>query len=432
LTLLDALRNRRSRRFGLGMEIPDGPLRYKSRHPPRPLSEEHEAALAFAACGVTGYALADLAYGTAQGGQMLTGMLGRTVASPDAIHMSAVCVINDRGAWLLKRPQDFPAHAIPALAELAQKGELTELYRRSRVQLLDRKSVPPVEPGANFNINRWSLYAAGGTYFLPVSELTGLYLNSLLEAFDEASGLFIVDERNLLQPAGLKRFAASKGGHLADDPKQGRLLTVQAAEACMIEAAAVEQGMMLQNLGLMAQTLGLGGFPNFAPHPSTWFEALGFRMDSVAASRYLGMPKALSSLLGLLGKDAVMHYPVGLERNGQPLLQTYTPTYFPRMRDAVEAALQRKERGFRVGGHWKDAPRIPLPSKLAVEAAVAYCEYIVTRYGRFPAYNPPLRTVMGFQATYTDVEFYDRFYRPEALSDAQRELFTAITAPPSP
>jgi hypothetical protein len=43
------------------------------------------------------------------------------------------------------------------------------------------------------------------------------------------------------------------------------------------------------------------------------------------------------------------------------------------------------------------------------------------RYGRFPAYAPPVRTVLGFQASHVDVEFYDRFYRPGALAATQRE-----------
>ena len=53
--LLDALRQRRSRRFGHGMKIDSGPFAYRSEHPPQPLSEEEEAFLAFAACGITGY-----------------------------------------------------------------------------------------------------------------------------------------------------------------------------------------------------------------------------------------------------------------------------------------------------------------------------------------------------------------------------------------
>jgi hypothetical protein len=37
--LLDALRERRSRRFGLGMAMPEGPLAYRSRHPGLRLTE---------------------------------------------------------------------------------------------------------------------------------------------------------------------------------------------------------------------------------------------------------------------------------------------------------------------------------------------------------------------------------------------------------
>ena len=70
--LLDALRESRSRRFGVGMRIPSGPFAFESRHEPLPLTEDEEAALVFAACGVTGYALADLSYGRGQGGGIRT------------------------------------------------------------------------------------------------------------------------------------------------------------------------------------------------------------------------------------------------------------------------------------------------------------------------------------------------------------------------
>src|SRR4051812_19843097 len=52
--LFRALLERRSRRIGLGMELPAGPLRFRSERTPEPLSEEQEAALAFAGCGITG------------------------------------------------------------------------------------------------------------------------------------------------------------------------------------------------------------------------------------------------------------------------------------------------------------------------------------------------------------------------------------------
>jgi hypothetical protein len=163
VTLLEALLNRRSRRVGLGMSIPSGPFRYTSPHKPIPLTEDEEAALAFAACGVTGYALGDLSYGAGEGGSMLAGRLGRTIASADAINTVAVVVTNDHATYLLKRTQDFVPAEIPQLIRLARQGELVELYRRSRIKLSDARTAPPLDARHNFSINRWSLYTPGTT-----------------------------------------------------------------------------------------------------------------------------------------------------------------------------------------------------------------------------------------------------------------------------
>ena len=84
--LLDALRQRRSRRFAKGMKTSTGALPFVSRFAPQPLCEREEAALAFAACGVTGHALGDLVYEPGQGGTMMGSFLGRTVSSADAVH----------------------------------------------------------------------------------------------------------------------------------------------------------------------------------------------------------------------------------------------------------------------------------------------------------------------------------------------------------
>jgi hypothetical protein len=429
--LLDALRGRRSRRFGMGMKIPSGPFAYESRHEPLPLTEAEEAALAFAACGVTGYALADLSYGRGQGGGMLAGLLGRTVASPDAINTVSVFVTNDEATYLLKRPQDFEPREIPTLVEMAGRGELVELYRRSRIKTSDGRAAPPVEPTYNFNLNRWALYAPGSTYLLPVQEMTAIYINAMLETFDEEMAVFVLDERANFRPAGISRFARSKGGHLNNDPSSGRVATIQTIEAALAEGCAIEQGMVLQNVGLMSQALGLGGYPNFAAHPFGWFEALGFRMGAMPASQYLGANRLISTTLRLLGRDQTVPYPLGLEREGEVLLKPYCPPYYPSMEVAVQDFVRRKfgplgvfRGGARTSG-WQEpdakTAKIPAPSQAAVEATVAYCEYIYDRYGRFPAYSAPFRTVLGHQATHVDEDFYDRFYRPEALSETQRQ-----------
>src|SRR5260370_40419094 len=58
--LFEALYGRRSRRSGLGFEMPGGPFRYKSAHTPVPLSEIEEALLVGAGAGFSGLALWDL------------------------------------------------------------------------------------------------------------------------------------------------------------------------------------------------------------------------------------------------------------------------------------------------------------------------------------------------------------------------------------
>jgi len=132
-SLLEALTERRSRRFGKGFRLNGGPLAYESSQLAQPLTMEEEAALAFAACGVTGYALAELPYQTgtvpeAAGGNIMTHFVARTVSSGDALHTVPLFMTNDVGAWMLKRPQDCP------------RGEIAELSRLARERKLDPAS----------------------------------------------------------------------------------------------------------------------------------------------------------------------------------------------------------------------------------------------------------------------------------------------------
>jgi hypothetical protein len=427
--LLAAFHDRRSRRFGRGMRIEHGPLAYQSPHPPLPLSEEEEAHLVFAACGITGPALGELEYARGRGGGMLAGWVSRTTASADAVQNVALIVSNDQATYLIRRPQEMPPEEVTRLAQLTARGDYVEAYRHSRVKIQDGRVVAPLEPLYNFNINKWSLYAAGATYFLPVNDIAFLLINALLECFDEAMGGFIVDERNSFRPAGLARFGRSKGGHLYDDPASNRVGTIQRIEMAITEAVALEQGMLLQNLGLMCQAMGLGGFSHFAAHEYGWLDALGFRMRRMPASKYLGAPRYAQLAARLLGKDRPVPFAVGLERDGQVLIKSFCPPYYPTMADAVRAVVAVKfgaNGAFRGGvrrGAWRDPQAIaatPACSEAAIAATIAYCEYIHDRYGRFPAYVPPFRTVLGYQATHVDESFYDRFYQPEALSETQR------------
>lgn len=435
--LLAALRERRSRRFGLGMRIPSGPLAYQSRHSPKPLTEDEEAALVFAACGITGHALADLAYGRDEGGNIMAGLVARTVASGDGLQTVALFVINDDATYFIRRPRELPPSQIPELIELGRRGAFTELYRRSRVKIKDGRARTPTDPLFNINANRWSAHAPGTTYLLPVNDLTFMYVNGLLEILNESTGAFILDERNNFLPAGLSKFARSRGGHLEDDPHKGRVVTLRQVDQFVSEFVTVEQGMMLQNLGLMAQAIGLGGFPNFANHEFGWFQALGFRMEQMPASRYLGAGWLPAVAMKMLKRDPMIPYPVGLEREGEVLLKPFCPPYYESMADAVRAVVEIKfgKCGmFRSAGHgsaWnkhsETTQQIPAIGDAAIAATTACCEYVWNRYGRFPAYMPPYRTVLGFQACHLDAEFYDQFHKPEAVSETQRRDFVERT-----
>lgn len=441
-SLLDALRDRRSRRFGLGMKMPSGPLAFESRYEPVALTEDEEAALVFAAAGITGYALADLCYAPGGGGSIMAGLVARTIASGDGLQTVALVVTNDEATYLIRRPQELPPNRIEELIQLGVEGKFTEWYRRCRVKIKEGRATTPTDPLFNINANRWSAHAAGTSYFLPINDLTFMYINGLLEILNETTNAFILDDRNGYRPAGLARFAHSRGGHLDDDPHHGRVATVRQVEQFVTEFVTVEQGMMLQNLGLMAQGLGLGGFPNFANHEFGWFQSLGFQLQPMRASRYLGVSKALSFGMKLLNRDPIVPFPIGLERDGELLLRPFCPPHYPSMAEAVRAVANIKFgvngvfRGHPAGNAWcrphQISQSVPATSELAIAAATAYCEYLWERYGRFPVYLTPYRTVLGFQACHVDGEFYDRFYRPEALSATQRVDFEAQRARKQP
>src|SRR5437867_2331310 len=141
--LLTALRERRSRRFGLGMKMPGGPLAFESRHARSRLSEDEEAAMAFAACGITGHALADLCYAPGGGGSIMGGLVARTIASGDGLQTVALVITNDQETWLVRRPRELPAEDISQLIDLGRKDQFTEYYRRCRVKIKDGRAKTP-------------------------------------------------------------------------------------------------------------------------------------------------------------------------------------------------------------------------------------------------------------------------------------------------
>lgn len=425
MPLLDALRRRRSSRVARGLRLDSGPLTFASELPAQPLTLDEEAALAFAANGVTGYARADLPFQPGEsgggGGNVMIHLVGRTVASGDAAHAVALFVLNDDGSWFLRRPQDYPRSEIADLVARANTGHLRALYERSRVRISERRVDIPRQVPFVPTFNQWSSNQPGSTLFLPMADLTGFYINVMLAAFSREPGVLMLDERNRYRPAGVGKYARRKGGHLNDDPASGLVGTIGLAETWLLEFAAIEQGMMLQNLGLMAAALDVGGFVHFAAHPYAWPEALGFRMHDVPFSRSIGANRATRLALRALRRDLPIPTPLGLTHDGAALLKPFCPPWYPTMRDAVLAFVDYKFAS--ATGTMRDATAMPwrdpsvqagIPSydDATIAATIDYCEYVHARYGRFPATTGPFRTVMAYQAHHLDPAFYRQFYRP--------------------
>jgi hypothetical protein len=186
----------------------------------------------------------------------------------------------------------------------------------------------------------------------------------------------------------------------------------------------------LQNLALMAEALGLGGFPHFATHPFIWFQARGFRMQDIPFSRTIGAGAVTRRLLKALGKELPIPTAIGLERNEEALIKPFCPPYYREMEGAVLAFVDRKYAlgtgAFRDSGaatNWQDGPSVqggirPYSDR-AIAATIGYCNYVFERYGRFPANSGPFRTVLAHQVHHLDPDFYDRFYRPNTLTGTQ-------------
>lgn len=437
VSLIDTIVKRRTRRFALGSELDGGPLSYRSEHDPVPLTVEEEAVIVFAGAGLNGYALGEAPYAPGRepessNGNILVSSLGRTIATPDGVCSSVLFVLNDDGAFQIRRPQDYPRESIPELAELARKHDFVELYERAKIRLADKRPEvlrrPPITPP----FNRWSANVPGSTYFVIVSDITPFVFSLLFFLLGEEMAFCVFDDRNHYRPAGLKRFMRSKGGHLYDDPNDSRVGSILDFESYVMELAGVEQGLMLQNLQLAVEALGLGGFPHFGAQRYQWFEALGFRMEDISIAEVTRRGRVMTAAMNALGKNPVIAHPLGLEVDGEVTIKPYCPPWYGSMEEAVHAFLEFKygEGGMFTDGRtgpWKDIPGVQSGmdhySQTTIDAVVSYCEYVYGRYGRFPGNFGPLRSLMAYQAHHVDMEFYDRFYKPGAYEDSHREHF---------
>ncbi|MFW6010330.1 MAG: hypothetical protein ACOC9H_00275 [Gemmatimonadota bacterium] len=399
--LMQALFGRRARRFGLGMEIPSGPLAFRSRHEPRPLSELETAVLVAAGTGVSGWNFG-VPFGPAQPsehGPFTQRFTGRTGPTAAGIGTPVLFYTNDDGIYLTNTRDTEPSRIRELEAIEEDTGRILAVCREQTVRLSEERLDLPAAPGHMMEPNFWMANAEGSTLFMPVGDVTEQLLG--ITAIFLANGYVIQDDR-AKRPAGdLAPFIRS--GLLDED----RAFPLSVLELATYEASTMELAFMGHNIVLAQQAMGLGGL---------FFNGL---------NRW--------SVLGALAEEGVrglgfrfvtderwtVPNPVGLDGHFEALC----PPFQPDMRAAVETFVERK---FGPGGAydpstpgpWKKPGRVkgsvtPYSDEF-VDCLAEVAQYVLDEYGKYPGTVPSIALTGYVQAQHIDTEFYDEHYGPGA------------------
>ena len=399
--LMQALFGRRARRFGLGMEIPSGPLAFQSRHEPRPLSELEKAVLIAAGTGVSGWNFG-VPFGPAQPaehGQFTQRFAGRTAPTAAGIGTPVLFHTDAEGTYLTNT-RDIPPSKMQELKAMDDDAErILAVCREHTVRLSEERLDLPNEPGHMMEPNFWMANREGTTLFMPVGDVSEQLLGIL--AIFLANGYVIKDDRAKRTAGNLAPFLRSG---LLDQEKEFPLSVL---ELSTYEANCMELAFMGHNIVLAEQAMGLGGL--FFNGVNRWSVLGAFAEEGV---RGLGFQFVT---------DATWTVPnaVGLEGHFEALC----PPFQSDMHKAVETFVERK---FGSGGAydpatsgpWKrteEVKRSVTPySDEFVECMAEVAQYVLDTYGKFPGTVPTIALTGYVQAHHIDTEFYDQHFKPGA------------------
>jgi hypothetical protein len=191
--LVAAIFGRRSRRFGLGMEIPSGPLAFKSRHEPAPLSELEQALLVAAATGVSGwnFGIPFTSHRPREYAHYTERFTGRSAPVNAAIGTPVLFYTDDNGVYLTNL-RDIEPSRMSEFERWNDVERILDVCRQHTVKLRhDRLDLPP-EPPHVMEHNLWVGNAPCSTLFMPVADASETCL-ALLAIF-VGSGYWIYDD----------------------------------------------------------------------------------------------------------------------------------------------------------------------------------------------------------------------------------------------
>jgi hypothetical protein len=397
--------------------IPAGSLSYSSQQAPQPLTELEEALL-IAATGVTGVTMPDQPFTNADGkplvGSPMVDVIGRAAGSPDNAQATHFFLNNDTGTYYLRRPP-----AAEALS-LAQQGGLDEqkliAYANAcKVKVLDQRLDFPRQYPYYLGRNRYVSNLPGTSVLVPVVDLTRQYINGIMFLLTQDDGHRpnFVDDWNFYKPAGTRKWV--KNGFLNKDLPIP--LGVLGSARIQIEA-----DLLLQNVFLMIQAMGLGGWI----HAAFTGPILLGDSDYKHVGRGLGFRfhrpnRPLRKLVKFLFPLPTWRdNPVGLDG----VLEGYCPPYYKNMHEAIDKLLEHKygkqglytdpkdfDRVFKPGLAKKFCEEVPHYSPEVIACCKDICSYIFETYDRFPAHADAMFVPgVWIQAHHLDLAYYDQLY----------------------
>ena len=397
--LMQALFGRRARRFGLGMEIPSGPLAFRSSRQPLPLTELEQMILVAAATGVSGWSFG-VPYGPRtpkSHAEFTLRFTGRPAPTAAGLGTPALFFTDDDGCYC-SRTRDVQPE--PMRAPVEGEGDLERVLavcrahtRRIGDARLDLPSAPPhILPP-----NLWWANQPGSTLFMPVGDASEECLGLL--ALMIRHGVTVMDHKTG-QPAGrLEPFFRSG---LLDRDKPYPLAELQNT---VHESLCLELAFIGHNIVLTLQALGLGGL----------------YFNDMEDMSVLGANAGVAGLGFRCIEDArwVSANAVGLDG----IYEGLCPPYYPDMRSAVETFVARKfgphgAYAPDAAGPWRDSGAVKRSvapySEEFVDCLSSVAQYIYDKHGKFPGIRSTM-VLPGFvQAHHLDTDFYDAHYRDGA------------------
>ena len=342
--LVNGIFGRRSRRFGFGMSIPGGPLAYTSHNEPLPLCDLELALLVSAATGVTGWNFG-IPYTLNQSEHLSNYSLrltGRTVPSAASICASEVFYTDDSGIYVV-RTRDITPEKLRKFDKGDDIARIIGISQAATTQLSEERLSLPPEPPHYDEHNVWNSNRPGSTLFMPVGDV-GQQLLAFLAMY-VSNGYTLYDDDRGCIGGNLEPYI--QAGVISDAPQMRFALShiEQAAYA----TTAMELSTICQNIVLMMQAIGLGGWMYSGIFP---YSVLGaFADDGISG---LGFRFTRS-------EDWVLPNPVGLDG----IYESLCPPY---VTDMYEAAQKLAEQKFGKGGTYDPATGGPFRQSSEIKA----------------------------------------------------------------